>query len=70
VRKAPVEEALLTAGMEYVFLHPTVFFQNFTQAWPQIVKSGVLVEPWSAETRFSRVDYRDGRRHVDEKRGK
>jgi len=57
--KGPVEEALLTSGMEYVFLHPTVFFQNFSQSWPTIVQSGVLVEPWSAETRFSRVDYRD-----------
>jgi uncharacterized protein YbjT (DUF2867 family) len=58
-QKAPVEEALLTAGMEYTFLHPTVFFQNFTESWPRIVESGVLAEPWSAETRFSRVDYRD-----------
>ncbi len=57
--KAPVEEALLTSGMEYVFLHPTVFFQNFTPAWPRIVQEGVLAEPWSAESRFSRVDYRD-----------
>ena len=57
--KGPVEEALLTSGMEYVFLHPTVFFQNFSESWPTIVQSGVLVEPWSAETRFSRVDYRD-----------
>jgi uncharacterized protein YbjT (DUF2867 family) len=58
-QKAPVEEALLTAGMEYTFLHPTVFFQNFTDSWPRIVKSGVLAEPWSVETRFSRVDFRD-----------
>jgi len=29
-QKAPVEEAFLTSGMEYTFLHPTVFFQNFT----------------------------------------
>jgi len=58
-QKAPVEEALLTSGMEYVLLHPTVFFQNFTQAWPRIVQSGVLAEPWSADSRFSRVDYRD-----------
>ena len=57
--KAPVEEALLTAGMEYTFLHPTVFFQNFTASWPRIVKDGILAEPWSVETRFSRVDYRD-----------
>lgn len=59
IQKAPVEEALLTSGMEYTFLHPTVFFQNFTSGWSRIVESGVLAEPWSVETRFSRVDYRD-----------
>ena len=44
--------------MAYTFLHPTGFFQNFTAVWPSL-DSGVLAEPWSAETRFSRVDYRD-----------
>jgi uncharacterized protein YbjT (DUF2867 family) len=58
-QKAPVEEALLTSGLEYTFLHPTVFFQNFIGSWPRIVETGVLAEPWSIETRFSRVDYRD-----------
>jgi uncharacterized protein YbjT (DUF2867 family) len=58
-QKAPVEEALLTSGMEYTFLHPTVFFQNFTYSWPRIVGTAVVAEPWSPETRFSRVDYRD-----------
>jgi uncharacterized protein YbjT (DUF2867 family) len=58
-QKAPVEEAVLTSEMEYTFLHPTVFFQNFTEAWPKIVETGVLAEPWSVDTRFSRVDYRD-----------
>ncbi len=58
-QKAPVEEALLTSGMEYTFLHPTVFFQNFTESWPRIVETGVIAEPWSIESRFSRVDYRD-----------
>jgi uncharacterized protein YbjT (DUF2867 family) len=58
-QKAPVEEAVLTSGMEYTFLHPTVFFQNFTEAWPKIVETGVLAEPWPVDTRFSRVDYRD-----------
>jgi uncharacterized protein YbjT (DUF2867 family) len=57
--KAPVEEALLTSGMEYTFLHPTLFFQNFTSSWPKIVQTGVLAEPWSVDSRFSRVDYRD-----------
>jgi uncharacterized protein YbjT (DUF2867 family) len=58
-QKAPVEEAVLTSGMEYAFLHPTVFFLNLTDAWPKIVETRVLAEPWSVDTRFSRVDYRD-----------
>jgi uncharacterized protein YbjT (DUF2867 family) len=57
--KAPVEEVILGSGMEYAFLHPTVFFQNFEESWPNVVKSGVFAEPWSTATRFSRVDYRD-----------
>ncbi|MBA2933145.1 NmrA family NAD(P)-binding protein [Sphingomonas sp. CGMCC 1.13654] len=57
--KAPVEDAVLNSHLEYVFLHPTVLFQNFAGAWDGIVQSGVIAEPWSNETRFSRVDYRD-----------
>lgn len=57
--KAPVEEAIIVSGMEYVLLQPTVFFQNLAGSWPRVVQTGVYAEPWSAETRFSRVDYRD-----------
>ena len=57
--KAPVEEALLDSGMEYVFLQPAMFFQNFIAAWAKMRESGVYGEPWSTETRFTRVDYRD-----------
>ncbi|MBB5059351.1 uncharacterized protein YbjT (DUF2867 family) [Granulicella aggregans] len=57
--KAPVEEALLDSGMEYVFLQPAMFFQNFVAAWAKMKESGVYGEPWSSETRFTRVDYRD-----------
>jgi len=57
--KAPVEEAILISGMEYTFLHPALFFQNFTASWPTLVEIGVLAEPWSVDSRFSRVDYRD-----------
>jgi uncharacterized protein YbjT (DUF2867 family) len=57
--KAPVEAAILDSGLEYTFLHPALFFQNYTQAWPTVARTGVLAEPWSTETRFSRVDYRD-----------
>jgi len=57
--KAPVEEALLDSGMEYVFLHPAMFFQNIATSWAKMKETGVYGEPWSTETRFSRVDYRD-----------
>jgi uncharacterized protein YbjT (DUF2867 family) len=57
--KAPVEEAVLNSSLEYTFLHPTLFFQNYAGSWSRIVQSGVLAEPWSTETSFSRVDYRD-----------
>jgi uncharacterized protein YbjT (DUF2867 family) len=57
--KAPVEEAIVESGMEYAFLHPALFMQNLAGSWPTVVESGVFAEPWSAETRFSRVDYRD-----------
>lgn len=57
--KAPIEEAVLNSDLEYTFLHPTLLFQNYTEAWPTIVRTGVVGEPWSNETRFSRVDYRD-----------
>jgi uncharacterized protein YbjT (DUF2867 family) len=57
--KAPVEEALLDSGMEYVFLHPAMFFQNIRSAWDKMKETGAYGEPWSTETRFTRVDYRD-----------
>ena len=57
--KAPVEESLLDSGMEYVLLHPAMFFQNIGASWAKMKETGVYGEPWSTETRFSRVDYRD-----------
>ena len=57
--KAPVEEAILDSDLEYSVLHPTLFFQNYAASWSRMVETGVVAEPWSTETRFSRVDYRD-----------
>ena len=57
--KAPVEETILTSGLEYTFLQPALFFQNLTGSWPGVVQTGTFAEPWSTETRFARVDYRD-----------
>lgn len=57
--KAPVEEAIIESGMEYVLLQPAMFVQTIAGSWPNVVKTGVFAEPWSSETRFTRVDYRD-----------
>lgn len=57
--KAPVEEAIYDSGLDYTVLQPTLFFQNFAGSWARTVETGVLAEPWSTHTRFSRVDYRD-----------
>lgn len=57
--KALVEEAILDSDLEYTFLHPAILFQNYADAWNNIVETGVVAEPWSNETRHSRVDYRD-----------
>lgn len=57
--KAPVEEALYDSGLEYTVLQPALFFQNFADGWSRTLQSGVLAEPWSTRTQFSRVDYRD-----------
>lgn len=57
--KAPVEEAVLNSDLEYTFLHPALFFQNYAGGWGKVIESGALAEPWSADTHFSRVDYRD-----------
>lgn len=57
--KGPVEEAILASDMEYTFLQPAMFLQNYAESWPNLVKTGVLAEPWSTQTRFSRVDFRD-----------
>ncbi|TDT33783.1 NmrA family NAD(P)-binding protein [Naumannella halotolerans] len=57
--KAPVEEALYDSGLEYTVLQPALFFQNFAGGWERTLATGVLAEPWSSRTRFSRVDYRD-----------
>lgn len=57
--KVPVEEAILDSGVAYTLLHPALYFQNFAASWGKVLETGVLAEPWSCDTRFSRVDYRD-----------
>lgn len=57
--KALAEAAVFESDLDYTFLHPALFFQNYASAWPRIVKTGVVTEPWSNDTRFSRADHRD-----------
>ena len=57
--KAPVEAAMIASGLEFAILHPAVLYQNFAAAWRNIIEKRTLAEPWSNETRHSRVDYRD-----------
>jgi uncharacterized protein YbjT (DUF2867 family) len=60
VAKVPVEEAAIASDMEFTFLHPAMFFQDVTAAGlADVAKKGVFGQPWSADTYFSRVDYRD-----------
>ena len=57
--KGPVEQAMIASDLEYTFLHPTLFFQNYALAWPKVAETGVFAEPYSSEKPITRVDYRD-----------
>ena len=57
--KGPVEEAIIASDLEFSILHPTLFYQNYAAAWPQVTKTGLFAEPYSADKRITRVDYRD-----------
>ena len=57
--KLAIEASLIESGLEFTILQPAVFFQNIGEGWKQAQKTGTYAEPWSTETRFSRVDYRD-----------
>jgi uncharacterized protein YbjT (DUF2867 family) len=57
--KAPVESAIFNSDLNYTILQPSIFFQNFDENFPKLREMKAVAEPWSAETRFTRVDYRD-----------
>lgn len=57
--KAPVEEAIIESGMEYALLQPALFIQGIARSWQNVLETGVFAEPWSPDTRFARVDYRE-----------
>ena len=57
--KAPIEEALVASDLEYTILHPALLYQNYAAAWPSVRETGMFAEPYSADVRITRVDYRD-----------
>jgi uncharacterized protein YbjT (DUF2867 family) len=60
IAKVPVEEAAIASEREFVFLHPAMFFQDLTAAGlADVAKKEVFPQPWSGDSYFSRVDYRD-----------
>jgi uncharacterized protein YbjT (DUF2867 family) len=59
IAKVPVEEAAIASDMEFTFLHPAMFQDVTATGLADVAKHGVFSQPWSADTYFSRVDYRD-----------
>lgn len=57
--KRPVEEALYDSGMEFTVLQPAMFMQNLKGGWPNALKEGKIVMPYSKQVRMCYVDYRD-----------
>ena len=57
--KRPIEDALFRSGLDCTILRPAVLYQNLVAAWPTVLKTGVLAEPFSLTARIARVDYRD-----------
>ena len=59
VAKVPVESAIYNSRLRYAILQPSNLMQNLAPAWPAIVSSRILAEPFPADVRIARVDYRD-----------
>ncbi|HEV7320353.1 MAG TPA: NmrA family NAD(P)-binding protein [Ensifer sp.] len=57
--KIPVEDALYSSPLEYTILQPANFMQNLHAAWPSVLATGILAEPFPKTARIARVDYRD-----------
>jgi uncharacterized protein YbjT (DUF2867 family) len=56
--KSRVEEALIESGMDFTILQPTAYMQNLVGGW-DLVRRGVLRNPYRVETRLSLVDLED-----------
>jgi NAD(P)H dehydrogenase (quinone) len=58
-QKLRVEELLLTSGLDFTILQPTVYMQNVLAQWDQILNHGVFLVPYAASTRLGMVDLED-----------
>lgn len=57
--KRRVEEALLTSGLAYTLMQPTMYVQNLAQVWDEVRERGVYRLPYSEHARMSLVDLDD-----------
>ncbi|MEP7456185.1 NmrA/HSCARG family protein [Phyllobacterium sp. SB3] len=57
--KVPVEDAIYSSKLQYTILHPANFMQNISFAWTSILDRHAFSEPFPADVKIARVDYRD-----------
>ena len=58
-RKLEVEAALIDSGLPYVILQPARYMQHLNVIWPEVLRDGRHVLPFSTQTQFSLVDLDD-----------
>jgi NAD(P)H dehydrogenase (quinone) len=58
-QKLRVEELLLTSGLNFTILQPTIYMQNVLAQWDQILNHGAYPVPYAAGTRLGMVDLED-----------
>jgi uncharacterized protein YbjT (DUF2867 family) len=55
----PVEEALYASGLDFTILQPAMYVQALAGLYQQALSTGVVVMPWSKQSKMTYVDYRD-----------
>lgn len=57
--KLRVEEMIFESGIPFTILQPAPYMQNLLAGWKSIVEDGVLIIPYSVESKFSFIDLED-----------
>jgi len=57
--KLRVEEMIFESGIPFTILQPAPYMQNLLAGWKSIVEDGVLIVPYSVESKFSFIDLED-----------